>query len=101
VQILHQIRIKEADIPKTSFRTPYGSFEFLVLPFGLCNAPATFQALMHRLFAGFLDPFVLVYLEDILIFSETANEHLDHLTQVLKVLRENKLFCHPDKCLFF
>ena len=97
----HQIRIKDADVHKTAFRTPFGSFEFLVLPFGLCNAPATFQALMQQLFADFLDHFVLVYLDDILIFSRTADEHLEHLTQVFKVLREHKLYCNPDKCLFF
>src|SRR3954464_15282953 len=79
----HQIRIKEEDIPKTAFRTRYGHFEFMILPFGLTNAPATFQILMNDVFRGMLDEYVIIYLDDILIFSNTYGDHLKHLEDVL------------------
>jgi hypothetical protein len=97
----HQIRIDPGDVPKTAFRTRYGHFEFLVLPFGLTNAPATFMHLMHQAFRKYLDDFVLVFLDDILIFSKTLEEHEHHVQQVLDVLREQKLYAKESKCEFF
>jgi hypothetical protein len=85
----HQVRIHEPEIPKTAFVTPSGHFEYLVVPFGLTNAPSTFQTLMNSLL-GHL-PFVSVYLDDILIFSKTRNEHADHLRQVLSTFQKHKL----------
>jgi hypothetical protein len=97
----HQIRIAPEDIPKTAFRTRYGHFEFLVLPFGLTNAPGTFMHLMHQTFRAFLDEFVLVFLDDILIFSKTLEEHERHVRQVLEVLRKEKLYAKESKCELF
>lgn len=97
----HQIRIQPEDVPKTAFRTRYGHYEFLVLPFGLTNAPGTFMHLMHQSFRRFLDDFVLVFLDDILIFSKTLEEHERHVKQVLEVLRQEKLYAKESKCEFF
>lgn len=97
----HQIRIADEDVPKTAFRTRYGHFEFLVLPFGLTNAPGTFMHLMHQAFRPFLDEFVLVFLDDILIFSKTLEEHREHVRRVLETLRREKLFAKDSKCEFF
>jgi hypothetical protein len=97
----HQIRIFADDIPKTAFRTRYGHYEFLVLPFGLTNAPGTFMHLMHETFRNFLDDFVLVFLDDILIFSKTLEEHEEHVRKVLQVLQRDKLFAKESKCEFF
>ena len=94
----HQIRIEPGDISKTAFRTRYGHFEFLVLPFGLTNAPGTFMHLMHETFRQFLDTFVLVFLDDILVFSKTLEEHERHVRQVLEVLRKQKLYAKESKC---
>jgi hypothetical protein len=97
----HQVRIQEEDISKTAFRTRYGHYEFLVLPFGLTNAPATFMHLMHSLFGTHLDHFLVVFLDDILIFSRTVEEHREHVRKVLQLLRENKLYANESKCEFF
>jgi transposase InsO family protein/translation initiation factor IF-1 len=95
-----QIRIAEQDVPKTAFRTRYGHFEWKVMPFGLTNAPATFQHLMNKILQLYLDKFVVVYLDDILIFSKTPEEHLEHVAKVLEVLRDNQLYVGLDKCAF-
>ena len=97
----HQIAVKASDIPKTAFRTQRGQFEFLVMPFGVTNAPATFQRLMNNLFKEELDAFVLVYLDDILIFSQTLQDHIIHIRQALEKLRKAKLYARLHKCSFF
>ena len=96
----HQVRIADEDIEKTAFNTRYGQYEFLVMPFGLTGAPSTFMALMNQLMAPFLDQFVVVYLDDILIYSKTLHEHMHHVESVLNVLRQNKLYCKQEKCEF-
>ncbi|KAJ9520381.1 hypothetical protein QJQ45_000131 [Haematococcus lacustris] len=96
----HQIRIAPEDIPKTAFRTRYGHFEFTVMPFGLCNAPATFQRLMNDIFRQELDDCVIVYLDDILIFSRSHADHAQHLRRVLGLLQEHKLYAKLSKCEF-
>lgn len=97
----HQIRVEPRDVPKTAFRTRYGHFEFLVMPFGLTNAPATFQKSMNTVLGDILDRFVIVYLDDILIFSRTKEEHEEHVRQVLQRLREAKFYAKLSKCEFF
>jgi hypothetical protein len=96
----YQIRITEEDIPKTAFRTPDGLYQFKVLTFGLTNAPATFQSVMNDMLRPYVGKFVVVYLDDILIFSKTAEEHLSHLRKVLQTLRENQFYANPKKCEF-
>ena len=95
-----QVRIAEGDEPKTACVTRYGSYEFLVMPFGLTNAPATFCTLMNKVLQPFLDRFVVVYLDDIVIYSKSLGEHVEHLRQVFKVLRENELYVKEEKCSF-
>ena len=88
------------DVLKTAFRTHHGHFEFLVLPFGLCNAPSTFQAMMNSILQPFLRRFVLVFFDDILIYSRTWVEHLQHVRQVLQTLTTHQLYLHQKKCMF-
>ena len=94
----HQIRIAEEDVPKTGFTTPDGHYNFKVMCFGLSNAPGTFQKLMNRLLRKQLGKYVVVYLDDILIFSKTPEDHIIHLREILNILRDNKLFAKFSKC---
>ncbi|KAL0546366.1 hypothetical protein IC582_016274 [Cucumis melo] len=96
----HQLRIRDSDIPKTTFRSRYGHYEFIVMSFGLINAPAVFMDLMKRVFKDFLDTFVIVFIDDILVYSKTKAEHEEHLHHVLGTLRANKLFAKFFKCEF-
>ncbi len=96
----YQIKIAEGDEEKTACRTRYGSYEFLVMPFGLTNAPATFCTLMNDIFRKWLDDFVVVYIDDILIYSSSLEEHAEHLRKVFQRLRENKLYVKFEKCEF-
>jgi RNase H-like domain found in reverse transcriptase/Reverse transcriptase (RNA-dependent DNA polymerase)/Integrase zinc binding domain/Integrase core domain/Chromo (CHRromatin Organisation MOdifier) domain len=96
----HNVRVKEGDEWKTAFRTRYGLFEYLVMPFGLTNAPATFQHFMNDIFRDMVDIFVVVYLDDILIYSDNLEEHQDHVRRVLQRLRDNNLHANPTKSEF-
>ena len=96
----HRIRIKEGDEWKTTFRTKFGSFEYLVMPFGLSNAPATFQSYINRALAGLVDVCCVVYLDDILIFSDSEGDHEKHVRLVMERLREYQLFAKLPKCAF-
>ena len=97
----HQIRIKSEDIKKTSFRTHYGHYESVVIPFGLTNAPTTFMCLMNGIFNKYLHQFVLIFIDDILIYSKTQEEHQHHLMTMLQTLREHQLYAKLEKCEFF
>ena len=94
----YQIRIWEEDVPKTSFCTHEGLYEFWVMSFRLSNAPATFQAVMNDLFHPYLRKFVLVFFDDILIYSKNWNSHLKHVETILKLLEENKFYANKSKC---
>jgi hypothetical protein len=96
-----QVRIADQDVHKTAFRTRYGHYEFLVMPFGLTNAPATFMHLMQQTLRKFLDDFVIVFIDDILVYSKTLEEHYKHLRSVLQVLRDKHLYAKLNKCEFF
>ncbi|KAA3477814.1 DNA/RNA polymerases superfamily protein [Gossypium australe] len=97
----HQLKVKEADIHKTAFRTPYGHYEFLVMPFGLTNAPAAFMDMMNRVFQPYLDRFVVVIIDDILVYSKSEEEHDSHLRVVLQILKEKQLYVKFSKCEFW
>ncbi|XP_019250983.1 PREDICTED: uncharacterized protein LOC109229890 [Nicotiana attenuata] len=97
----HQLRIRASDVPKTAFRTRYGHYEFLVMPFGLTNAPAAFMDLMNRVFRPYLDSFVIVFIDDILIYSRSQEEHEQHLRVVLQTLRDSQLYAKFSKCEFW
>ena len=97
----HQLRVRETDMPKTAFRTRYGHFEFTVMPFGLTNAAAAFMDLMHRVFKPYLDQFFVVFVDDILIYSQSECEHEDHLRIVLQLLRDHQLYAKFNKCEFW
>ncbi|GJV07697.1 putative reverse transcriptase domain-containing protein [Tanacetum coccineum] len=96
----HQLRVHEDDIPKTGFKTRYGHFKFTVLPFGLTNAPAVFMDLMNRVSRPYLDKFVIVFIDDILIYSKTQEEHVEHLRLVLELLKKEKLYAKFSECEF-
>ncbi|GJV63976.1 putative nucleotidyltransferase, ribonuclease H [Tanacetum coccineum] len=95
------LRVREQDISKTAFRTRYGHYEFLVMPFGLTNAPAVFMDLMNRIFHEYLDKFVIVFIDDILVYSKSEEEHERHLRIVLEILRQKKLYAKFSKCEFW
>ena len=97
----YQLRVKDVDVLKTAFRTRYGHYEFLVMPFGLTNAPAAFMDLMNRVFRPYLDQFVVVFIDDILVYSKDEQEHEQHLKIVLQTLREKKLYAKLSKCDFW
>jgi hypothetical protein len=97
----HQLQIKEDDVPKTTFKMRFGHYEFTVLPFGLTNAPGVFMSLMNGVFREYLDKFIQVFIDDILIYSRTMEEHDEHLRLVLQCLREHKLYGKLSKCSFY
>ena len=96
----HQVMIEEGDIHKTAFRTRYGQYEFTVIPFGLTNAPSVFMRIMNKIFAEYLDDFIVVFIDDILIYSRTMEEHLFHLRKALEVLRKHGFRAKLKKCQF-
>ncbi|GJZ16657.1 putative reverse transcriptase domain-containing protein [Tanacetum coccineum] len=97
----HQLRVREEDIPKTAFRTRYGHYEFQVMSFGLTNAPAVFMDLMNRVCKPYLDKFVIVFIDDILIYSKSKKEHEEYLRQILKLLKKEELYAKFSKCEFW
>ena len=96
----HQLRVREADILKIAFKMRYGHFKFTVMPFGLTNALAAFMDLMNRVFLPYLDQFGVVFVDDILIYSQSEVEHEDHLRIVLQLLRDHQLYANFNKCEF-
>ncbi|GKB09598.1 putative reverse transcriptase domain-containing protein [Tanacetum coccineum] len=97
----HQLRVREEDIPKTAFKTRYGHYEFQVMPFGLMNAPAIFMDLMNRVCKPYLDKFVIVFIDDILIYSKNKKEHEEHLKAILELLKKEVLYAKFSKCKFW
>jgi hypothetical protein len=97
----HQLRIQEADIPTTTFRTRYGLYEYTVMSFGLMNAPAYFMYLVNKVFMEYLDKFVMVFINDILVYSKTEEEHEEHLRLILEKLRTNQLYAKFSKSEFW
>ncbi|GJX28107.1 putative reverse transcriptase domain-containing protein, partial [Tanacetum coccineum] len=96
-----ELRVREEDIPKTAFRTRYGNYEFQVIPFGLTNAPAVFMDLMNRVCKPYLDKFVIVFIDDILIYSKNKQEHEEHLKIILELLKKEELYAKFSKCEFW
>jgi hypothetical protein len=94
------MKIRPSDIPKTTFSTPYGLYEFMVISFGLTNAPSYFMNLMNKVFMEYLDRFVVVFIDDILIYSKSDSDHEEHLRLVLQKLRDNQLYAKYSKCEF-
>jgi hypothetical protein len=97
----HQVRIKDEDISNTTFRTRYSHYEFTVVSFGLSNAPVVFMCLMNGVFRNYLEKFVIVFLDDLLVYSKSEEEHEQHLRMVLQVLREHQLYAKLSKCSFY
>ncbi|GKD89468.1 putative reverse transcriptase domain-containing protein, partial [Tanacetum coccineum] len=97
----HQLRVREEDIPKTAFRTRYGHYEFQVMSFGLTNAPAIFMDLMNRVCKPYLDKFIIVFIDDILIYSKNKQEHKEHLKIILELLKKEELYAKFPKCEFW
>ena len=97
----HQLKIREQDIPKTAFTTRYGLYEYTVMSFGLTNAPAYFMNLMNKVFMEFLDKFIVVFIDDILVYSKNEEEHKEHLRLVLEKLREHQPYAKFSKCEFW
>ncbi|GJY66729.1 putative reverse transcriptase domain-containing protein [Tanacetum coccineum] len=97
----HQLRVREEDIPKTAFKTRYDHYEFQVMPFGLTNAPAVFMDLMNRVCKPYLDKFVIVFIDDILIYSKNKQEHEEHLKLILEFLKKEELYAKFSKCEFW
>ena len=97
----YQLRVKDVDVSKTIFRTRYGHYEFLVMSFGLTNAPVAFMDLMNRVFRLYLDLFMVVFIDDILVYSKDAQEHEQYLRIVMETLREKKLYAKLSKCDFW
>lgn len=97
----HQIKVKDEDIQKTAFRTRYGHYEYTVMPFGVTNAPGVFMKYMNRIFHPYLDQFVVVFIDDILVYSKSEEEHVEHLRIVLQVLKEKRLYAKLSKCEFW
>ncbi|GKB03859.1 putative reverse transcriptase domain-containing protein [Tanacetum coccineum] len=97
----HQLRVRDEDIPKTAFRTRYGHYEFQVMPFGLTNAPAVFMIYMNHVCKPYLDKFVIVFIDDILIYSRNEEEHANHLRIILELLKKEKLYAKFSKCDFW
>ena len=97
----HQLKIREKDIPKTAFTTRYGLYEYTVMSFGLTNAPAYFMSMMNKVFMEYLDKFVVVFIDDIMVYSKNEEEHKEHLRLVLEKLREHQLYAKFSKCEFW
>jgi hypothetical protein len=97
----HQIKIKPSDIPKTAFSTRYGLYEYLVMSFGLTNAPAYLMYLMNSVFMSELDKFIVIFIDDILIYSKTEEDHANHICVVLQRLRDHRLYAKFSKCEFW
>ena len=97
----HQVRIKEWEIYKTTFRTRYGHYEFVVFPFGLTNSVATFMCLMNSVLHPYLENFLIVFIDGILVYSKNEEEHAKHFPTVLRFLREHQLYAKLNKCSFF
>nr|GFB68105.1 putative reverse transcriptase domain-containing protein [Tanacetum cinerariifolium]GFC10127.1 putative reverse transcriptase domain-containing protein [Tanacetum cinerariifolium] len=97
----HQLRVREEDIPKTAFKTRYRHYEFQVMPFGLTNAPAVFMDLMNRVCKPYLDKFVIIFIDDILIYSKDKKEHEEHLKAILELLKKEELYAKFSKCEFW